>query len=754
MLARQLDRYRYLLGGTLFALLLTSWLLAVFHLIQANRDIEAAAEQRVEQNLAAFTSASYLSLALTDQALLHLQEIALNGKPEAFAEAGRLLSRPGVGGLVNRAALIGPDGVMHANFMNGADAPLLDVREREYFRTFLASPNNRLFISEPVRGKASRQWIVLFSRPLIRNGHFEGVVFAGFDADALTRLFHGFTDPAILISMLSPRGAIIARSDQSDRQLGKTIDLDTIPQAGKPVRDYVSPLDGEQRLSAVGEIANWGLQIYVGLPRAAISAKKWRQAFATLLPLLALSILLGGSAFIALRSLQRLEKAEDQARQAAQRSEYILGNMSESVLLLDHLARITSANAPAQQLLGDVTGSTIEAAFSASGLSMMNDDGTPLLVDNPIRLTCLEGGSHLESVWVSATAGKQTEPLWLALHAAPIREGGNGKITGAIVTLLERNDEHSRLNESAISRAILASMNDGLLITDPQGRIVTANDAFLRLLDWRRDELSGLDASSLPTAPGDHGALAAIWQQARSLGHANGHVRYQRRNGEEVSCAQTIDVVHDPHRNIIRYVCACHDVTEQEARERDLWRRANFDPLTELANRRRFDDRLTYALTQAERHRRPFVICYLDLDHFKEVNDRLGHAAGDTLLRQATGRMQAVLREEDTLARIGGDEFALIAPTAEGRDNAAQIIGKITEAIARVFDLPEGPVHIGISGGIALYPGDGDTANTLVAAADRALYAAKESGRNCFRFAADIPTEAATKVQSALSQNT
>jgi diguanylate cyclase (GGDEF)-like protein len=226
-----------------------------------------------------------------------------------------------------------------------------------------------------------------------------------------------------------------------------------------------------------------------------------------------------------------------------------------------------------------------------------------------------------------------------------------------------------------------------------------------------------------------------MWETLTQQKQWSGKVWNLRKDGSEYCVWHSITTVHDLRGRVVRYVAVSRDITEQQAMESDLWQRANFDPLTRLANRTRFEDRLAHVLTSAARHEQRFAVCYLDLDHFKPVNDKLGHAAGDELLQQVAHRMRATLREEDTLARIGGDEFALLMPRIASAEDAALTARKILAAIDLPFMLEAGTPRIGISIGIATFPEHGDTPEALVGAADQALYAAKKGGRNTWRLA-------------------
>ena len=158
------------------------------------------------------------------------------------------------------------------------------------------------------------------------------------------------------------------------------------------------------------------------------------------------------------------------------------------------------------------------------------------------------------------------------------------------------------------------------------------------------------------------------------------------------------------------------------------------DPLTGLPNRRLLVDRVSMSLVRARRDQSAMAVLYLDLDGFKEVNDRLGHGAGDALLKMVAGRLSAAVREEDTVARLGGDEFVIVLHLSGGAD-AGPVASKIIKAVSQPYDIEGQAVGITISAGVALYPVHGEDAETLMKSADLALYQAKRSGKNAYRIA-------------------
>ncbi len=176
------------------------------------------------------------------------------------------------------------------------------------------------------------------------------------------------------------------------------------------------------------------------------------------------------------------------------------------------------------------------------------------------------------------------------------------------------------------------------------------------------------------------------------------------------------------------------DITQLKLAEEALQERANYDPLTHLPNRRLFDDRLSHALARAQRSRTLLALMYLDLDGFKEVNDSLGHGAGDEVLRIVAHRLRSRVRKSDTIARLGGNEFAIIASDCRKREDPETLARRVLELLTAPYVVDDGRAVLSASIGISFYPSDGANPDALLEKADRAMYRAKEAGRNTYRF--------------------
>lgn len=225
-----------------------------------------------------------------------------------------------------------------------------------------------------------------------------------------------------------------------------------------------------------------------------------------------------------------------------------------------------------------------------------------------------------------------------------------------------------------------------------------------------------------------------MWDAILTDGHWRGEVWNRRKGGEVYPEWLTVSSVRDQAGRLSHFVAVFSDISAMKCTQAELERLAHHDPLTDLPNRLLFNARLVHALERARREGQQVAVLYLDLDRFKQVNDTLGHPAGDQLLRQAAERLAGVLRECDTVARIGGDEFAVILEGVKGDDDCALVAVKLGQALARPFPIEGQPIFIGASTGIARFPEDGETITALLQNADAAMYRAKAAGRGTFRW--------------------
>jgi diguanylate cyclase (GGDEF)-like protein/PAS domain S-box-containing protein len=294
----------------------------------------------------------------------------------------------------------------------------------------------------------------------------------------------------------------------------------------------------------------------------------------------------------------------------------------------------------------------------------------------------------------------------------------------------------SQLAASELAAKVFENAAEAIIVTDEDGKFVQVNPAFSLMTGYAANEVLGQPTAILKS--GRH-PLEFYVDMSRSLKRDNrwqGEVWNRRKNGEVFVVWLSISRVAHAGQPV-RFVATLTDITRSKKLEEELRHRAYHDPLTDLPNRALFADRLRVAILQAQRHKRGFALCFIDLDYFKPVNDQLGHAAGDDLLVETAQRLRLCVRAADTVARLGGDEFAAILTDAGSRAEVEEVAARIVAELARPFELLAGTARISCSIGVALFPDHGADAETLQRNADVALYGVKASSRNAYRICAD-----------------
>ena len=302
-------------------------------------------------------------------------------------------------------------------------------------------------------------------------------------------------------------------------------------------------------------------------------------------------------------------------------------------------------------------------------------------------------------------------------------------------TTLEQRDAalaQSRRHLQLAERVIESSL-EGIIITDPQLTIQFVNPAFTQLTGYQPEEVIGRTPAILSSGRHDSEFYREMWETLSSTGRWRGEVWNRRKGGELYLELLTVTAIRDEDGNVTHYAGLFTDITQHRLNEERIRQLAYYDALTGLPNRRLLDDRLQHAIRHAHRKQQMLAVMFVDLDHFKAVNDSHGHAAGDHLLTEIAGRLQSCLREDDTLARLGGDEFIVLLPELDSSEHAIRVAHRLIEANARPYRCGDALLRVGSSIGISLYPLDGETADALMERADEAMYQAKAAGRNQFR---------------------
>jgi diguanylate cyclase (GGDEF)-like protein/PAS domain S-box-containing protein len=307
-------------------------------------------------------------------------------------------------------------------------------------------------------------------------------------------------------------------------------------------------------------------------------------------------------------------------------------------------------------------------------------------------------------------------------------------------TQLKKEIEDRKQYEKQMIQAASVFENtiEGIVITDSEGIIQRVNKAFTTITDFKPEEVVGQNFRIIKSDRHDTAFYEEMWASLITRGMWEGEIWNRRKDGETYPERLSINAIKNPEGKTIHYVGLFHDVTDIKRSEKKLRYQANYDALTGLPNRQLFNDRLKMAITHALRNELPLGVLFIDLDDFKNVNDSQGHYLGDLMLKQVAERLTSCCREEDTVARLGSDEFLLLAQFIRKEEPAAtRLAERIVESFKKPFILGDKQIYVNASIGITIYPNDGNDVETLVKNADVAMYRAKSLGKNQFRLFTD-----------------
>ena len=430
-------------------------------------------------------------------------------------------------------------------------------------------------------------------------------------------------------------------------------------------------------------------------------------------------------AFVALVMLRLRHTARELARSHSL-LDNVADHLGEGILSFDGRGRLNFMNRRAEVLLGrsesELLGQPVDGILPAEEVR-----------DSSFRAALAAGRPFEGEEQVRRPDGSLLPVAFLG-GPLPRLDGSDGP-QGYVTSFRDISAQRQAEARLRLAARVFDNLSEAMTITGPDGRIQSVNPAFTSITGYTEAEAVGHKPGSL-LGSGMHGPefYQEMWRVLAEEGKWQGEIINRRKSGETYPEWLSITAVRDEAGKAVQYIALFSDISERKQAEAYIHHLAYHDPLTGLANRLLFNDRLDNAMHQAHRTRRPMAIMLLDLDRFKSINDSLGHGAGDILLKSVSQRLSRLLREGDTLGRLGGDEFALLLPEISSHADAASLASRMLAEFETPFDLDGREVFTTTSIGIAVYPSDGETPQVLLKHADVALYNAKDAGRSAFRF--------------------
>ena len=336
------------------------------------------------------------------------------------------------------------------------------------------------------------------------------------------------------------------------------------------------------------------------------------------------------------------------------------------------------------------------------------------------------------AVLLSLLIGLMAKRIWRVLQLEhKCAEPQGGAPVAAIGTVRDITEQKMDEERQRLAASVFSNSHDGIVIADSNNRIIEVNQAFCDVTGYAREEVLGKDPSLLKSGRQDSAFYQAMWKALDHYGHWSGEIWNRKKNGEFYIVRLSISAVKDAHGLVTHYVGAFSDITSLKTSQQRLEHLTHFDALTHLPNRILLADRIEQDIVHAIRQEHMLAVCLIDLDGFKPINDKYGRDTGDRLLIEVANRLKDAVRSGDTVARAGGDEFALLLTDLNAMKDLELTLSRILLKVSAPYmQLAEQELQISASIGVTLFPFDKSGPDVLLRHADQAMYAAKLAGRN------------------------
>ena len=340
-------------------------------------------------------------------------------------------------------------------------------------------------------------------------------------------------------------------------------------------------------------------------------------------------------------------------------------------------------------------------------------------------------GSPVETRYETRGITRDGRELYIEVAAIMQRTAGAPRVTIVLLDITARKQAQAH---SLLFQRVFEHTSEAIVVTDANRIIIEANQGFVDITGYLRDEVIGRSTDFLHSGRHDEGFFGEMWDAINQTGQWVGEIWHRRKNGEIYPDWMSINVIRDAEGRLQNYVTVFSDISQRKESEAQLVYMASHDALTDLPNRALLQERIAQALLRAQRDLGGVALLFIDLDRFKVINDTMGHHAGDLLLQGVAQRLHDCLRETDTIARQGGDEFVVLIEQFIDEQYLSAVALKILEVLRHPFNLLDQEIYISASIGISVYPQDGTDFGTLLKNADVAMYRAKDLGKNTFQF--------------------
>ena len=618
------------------------------------------------------------------------------------------------------------------------DGTRVSVADRDYFVHFRDHVDGGVFVSSPMIGRVLNKPLIPFVRQYTdRNGKFAGVVYATVSVERLGQLLRQYdVGPNGTLLLRDAHLGLIARipeiAEDPAGRLGNTRvspELQARFDAGDASATFLNSFggDGIHRIVSLRRVSKVPMVVIVGVAISDYLASWWIEVYLMSTLFVGFLILSLVSARLLLRFLGESRRMQCASESAFHRLQQIASRVPGMVyqfrLHADGHASLPFASDAIREVYR-VTPEEVHDDASKAFDAIHRDDIDEVM--QSIRDSARDMSPWRREFRVQFGDGTVR---WHQGNAIPEPDGEGGVLWHGFITDItgqKADDEQLRLASTVFVHA-----REAISITDADGTIIDVNHAFTRITGYSREEVIGQNHRILNSGRQDSAFYQAMWSALAADGHWSGEMWNRRKSGELLVELITISAVVAPDGKAQHYVALFSDITALKEHQQQLELIAHYDALTGLPNRLLLADRLQQAMAQAQRRNQQVAVVYLDLDGFKNINDRHGHDMGDQLLVHLAGTMKDALRESDTLARLGGDEFVAVLGDLDSVDECGPILARLMAAAAAPMQIGELLLQCSASAGVAMFPQAEDIASEqLMRQADQAMYEAKLAGKN------------------------
>ncbi|WP_170860249.1 EAL domain-containing protein [Duganella sp. CF458] len=529
--------------------------------------------------------------------------------------------------------------------------------------------------------------------------------------------------PMVAISSLDRDGKVTFCNSQFERLAG----LSMQQAIGRPLVELLSRAERQEEHDAMveevwrsgkpGPLGDWHVRSFSGRDLWLYSTKVpvWQD---------------GAMAQIVCMDVDVTQRKDDESalRAVGENFSLMFGRSSDAVLIMRD-GTIAEANPAAMRLFkcDAVTRLAGHRLHEFSPLRQPAGELSETAVVKREEGAFSEGNNRFE--WCFADCEGKT--FWAEVLMTALQPGHSDLL---YVVVRDISDRRRTEHAVRLSAQVFENSRDAIVLTDRSRHIIASNRAYAQTTGFTAEELLGQSISLYRSGVQDESFYREVWSQVDARDHWQGETWSRRKNGEIFPCWVSVTAIRDQAGLVSNYMGSLSDITERKKSEEYTRHLAEHDFLTDLPNRVLLLDRLNLALAAARRSKTALAVLFLDLDRFKMINDTLGHAVGDRLLKEVAARLLKCVRSVDTVSRHGGDEFVVVLAEVGGPERAAHVADTVLKAITQEYVLGEHLLHISTSIGIAMFPSDGADIDSLVKHADIAMYHAKQAGRDRYQF--------------------